>query len=287
MSSHVIYVHIPKTAGSSINRFFSQLFQKQSETHIESRAILKDQTSDQLFDRYRFLSGHIAWHAWQKAIGAHQWDTICTLRDPIQHIASHISWVRLLGEPEQKSRLKKHNDSIQKIVHYLCTLDLSQPEDILKLQNWLVENQLMLFHNTQTRYLCGGKAEPEISQTQLKTAQATLDKIHFVGIAERLQEFMLMLASTYQMLPAETLKIYENSNQQRFGLDTQMPETQDALLPFIKADKILFEQARKRFIGDFHQFLADLEMRAPSGFSHTNVEVLFQHIKKSIQSTLI
>ena len=155
-TERIFYLHIPKTAGSTINKIFlSNHDEDEALTHIESKNIFDGKECNSGPNIYRYLSGHIKYPFLRNNLDLKDWTTICTFRKPDEHLASHISWVRLLGEPGHENRLKQHGENIQEIVNHIKNVDLSSPSQIRDLISWLEDNNQYLFHNTQTRYLWG------------------------------------------------------------------------------------------------------------------------------------
>lgn len=262
------YLHIPKTAGSSLNTFFQAQFSKnQYLTHIESKNIFESESKIQDIDEYRLLSGHIPLPQMQYRYKVFEKRTVLsTFRIPTEHVISHISWVRKLGEPGEEKRLKQHDANIQKIVQRLKGIDLSNAQEIKELIVWLEKHNLYLFHNTQTKYLCGGAAgsfEPDL----IGQAISNLKKIDFVGITERLDEFMSMLCFYLGWSYIHKEKISENVNTQNYGLDHKNQDIVDALQSLISWDQVIYKLARERFIDDMHTFLAKLEKQQWPRFS--------------------
>lgn len=261
MIKPLFYLHIPKTAGSSMNRFLCDQF-KDDETalHIESTGILDGENALEQTDQFKLLSGHIPLpRIIQKLDVLKTRQTIATFRLPITHVISHISWVRKLGDPSEHKRLKVHTASIQKITAKLLETDLSKPAEITELIRWLEANKLFLFNNTQTQYLCGG-ALGGFSPQLINQALQHLNQIDYVGTVERLNEFLLLLCYRLGFTQAnESSPIKKNTNPETYGLDIKDESIRRALQPLIGWDQIIYRHARERFIDDVHHFLAELE----------------------------
>ena len=93
-----------------------------------------------------------------------------------------------------------------------------------------------------------------------KLDQIHLNKINYVGTVERLNEFISLLC--YRLgfsQPNESSIIKENSNSRTYGLDIKDESICRALQPLIGWDKLIYNQARHRFIDDLHQYLVELE----------------------------
>lgn len=264
----VFYLHIPKTAGSSLNKFFSSQFDSDDVlTHIESKNIFENEVSIENTKKCKFLSGHVALPMMQHKL--HVFDertTIATFRIPLEHVISHIAWVRKLGEPAEEARLKQHTKIIQNIVEKLVQTDLSNAKEITQLIAWLEENNIYLFHDTQTKYLSGGPAG-KVSPTLFNQAHINLNKLDFVGTVERLDEFLALLCFKNGWKLHETTKIVENKNDQTYGMDIHNSTIQQALQPLIEWDNVIYRIARERFIDDIHDFLAELEKASYARFS--------------------
>ena len=279
---NIFYLHIPKTAGSAINKLFvSGYGDDKALTHIESKDLFGKKESKKEVSGYKYLSGHIPYPRVQLNIDLCRWASICTFRRPEEQLASHFSWVRLLAEPGHEDRLGQHTASIRKIVSYMKDVDLSSPDQIAGLIEWLEGNKFYLFHNAQTRYLCGGNAGRGIEPKLLHMALDNLDAIDFVGIVERMDEFILMLAHVFQLGVDESSLAKENSNSERFGLDLSNKETRKVVEPLIAYDRIICAKAREKFIDQYHSFLAVLEKNKQLSYTTVNINSL----KKAIIHT--
>jgi len=263
------YLHIPKTAGSFFNKFLSK--QTTSfEDHIESKDI-------SLYANKDIVTGHIQYPiAKQKNIIENR-KVITILRNPIEQIISHITYVRELGEKENKEKLVKHNKTIQEIVKKLKNLDLSQEKNIEELIKWLEKNNISLFHDCQTRYLGGGGME--IKPINLYNAIQNLEKIDYVGTTERIKEFMILLNLKENFKLIEVTK--ENITKNRYGLDINKVEIRQALQPLIQSDHIVYREARKKFIHQIHNTLLDLEMRKWITYTTLKVDAIFKDLKNN------
>jgi hypothetical protein len=273
------YLHIPKTAGTSINTIISSQFSAdESLTHIEIEGVIGNPEKCSEAKRYRYLSGHIAFPSAKSQLDIDERVTLSTFRKPDEHIVSHINFVRKLGEPGEEKRLASHSNAIQHIVEYLKTLDLSKADDLRELVNWMEGEKLYLFHNVQTKYLCGGKGSSTLDSSEILRALRNLQSFDVVGIVERLDEFVFMLAHMFDFTIAPEHFRKENSTNQVFGLDINDKEIRKALTPLIEVDQIIYAKARERFIEELHSVLASVEKREYARFSTVNVNRLKSYI---------
>ncbi len=271
----LLYLHIPKAAGSSINNVIgSQFDELEVATHIESKKLLGVLGAGDIEKKYRYISGHVPYPQFEHHLNLDHWFTLATFRKPDEHVVSHIAWVRLLAEDGHKIRFMQHDETIQRIAGFLKGVNFSNSKDILGMINWLEDNNYFLFHNTQTRYLSGGKAEAVIAPCQLNNALKNLESLDYVGITERLDEFILMLAATFGFRITSEQVSKENTNNMKFGMDLSSNAFREAIEPLIEYDRIIYTVARRKYIDSLHQFLATLEMSQFPRFSSVNLNVL-------------
>jgi len=281
MNKKIFYLHIPKTAGSSMNKFLTSQFQEnESLTHIESKIDFNKDEDIKRAKSYALLSGHVPLpHIQQKLDVLNERVTLVTLRNPMEHVISHIAWVRKLGDKSEEGRLKQHNTTVQKIVKKLLTLDLSKVDDIKKLIYWLEKEKIYLFHDTQIKYIGGGGGiiQPHI----VNSALVNLKRITYVGISERLGEFQAMLCDALSW-KIEDAKKQENKNDSYYGLNIQDEEIRKALQPLIQWDILIYREARQRFISDMHLFLSALEMKKGPRYSSVRDALVMNEYKEKI-----
>lgn len=254
MSEKYFYLHIPKTAGTTFNNFLKKNFSSSNVIfHIESKLDkIKDQT---------VLSGHIPLVRAEKVIpNFDEYIQITVFREPLKQLSSHLRYVRKLGEPREKSRLLTHTPQIQKIVARLVLTDLSSTKELENFIVWLEEENLALFHNTQTQYLIGSRFE--ITTEMLEGAKFYLEKIEYVGITERLDDYMRLLRYRLKLHRHHFTNKKLNVTSESFGLNIEQEEIQKVLEPLICYDKIIYDEAKHRFSKDFFE----IEGKIPKSF---------------------
>ncbi|NJN74653.1 MAG: hypothetical protein HC799_18610 [Limnothrix sp. RL_2_0] len=123
-------MHIPKTAGTSLNNFLASHFTRDEYVlHMESNNEWRDQKLA-ILRKKKFISGHIRFPDILKKNLHEERLKIITLRNPIDHLASHISWVRHLSLPGNEKRLHQHTHEIQDISTKLSVLDFSNYKQV-------------------------------------------------------------------------------------------------------------------------------------------------------------
>jgi len=267
----LFFLHIPKTAGTFFNKFLSMQFNSYID-HIE----VKDLPADEI-KQYEGFSGHVPLPKAQKEFDLADRKIITILRNPIEQIVSHITFVRReLAEPSEKERLKTHSKPIQEIALKLKKTDLSNPAKIEKFITWLEKKNYWLFHDCQTRYLGGGSGE--IKPAVLNNALKNLEKINYVGITERLKEFMILLnlSEGYKLIDYNK----ENVTKNRYGLDINNSDIRKALQPLIQNEHIIYMFARKKFINDLHKAMIERELKRGPRYSSVRIDMIFNEVRR-------
>lgn len=237
----LLYFHVPKTAGSSINKFFSQNTERYS-FHIEG----VENLDNSFFNKYDFLSGHVAYNHINSMIDLRDWITFITLREPISYVISHLKWVRKLADKGEEERLLEHPPIFQKIALEMLKYDFSKSQDISSFIQWLDSINFKYFHNTQLHYLNSNRREKFFTDEEIGEALENLHKINFVGIQENLNEFIEIISYEFGWnLPHSTPNV--NVNSENYGFNINDKKTREALKPLYEQDMIIYNEAKKIF----------------------------------------
>ncbi|MGC9333570.1 MAG: sulfotransferase family 2 domain-containing protein [Anaerolineae bacterium] len=178
----LVFLHVPKTAGTTLNRIIERQYPTESLysigwTEEESVAALR-RMSDVRKARICMVRGHMAFGVHEFLPGPVTYFTV--LRNPIERVLSYYYFV--LSKPD----------------HYLYD-EISAGETTLV---GFVERQgHIMLDNAQTRMLSGtwfGPAFGRCTREHLATAKQNLRE-HFavVGLAERFDETLLLLKRTF------------------------------------------------------------------------------------------
>ena len=235
VNNKLIYFHVPKSAGSSLNNFLSANINNYLK-HIESEQI----NNNSVFKNYDALSGHVPFSRIEKSFDLNCISTLITFREPYSYVVSHLAWIRKLADEGEEERFDAHPEIFQKIALKMKEFDFSQSSDITAFILWLEEIKFFYIHNTQTIYLDLDK--------NIEKALENLQKIDFVGVTDRLEEFIDILAYEFDFEKLDKEKTNANKNSNKYGLDITNEETRKALLPLIDKDIIVYEEAKKTFM---------------------------------------
>jgi hypothetical protein len=236
----LLYFHVPKTAGSSINEFFAKNVKKY-HFHIES----VDGVDNKFCNDYEFISGHVAFPRMNQILDLKDWITFATFREPLSYTVSHLKWVRKLADKGEEKRFAQHPDIFQKIALKMTEYDFSSPAQITDFIKWLDSINFHYFHNTQLHYMHSTQNQHALTDEQVQKAIMNMKKIDFVGIQTNLDAFMEMIS--YEFGWELEIKPRVNVNENNYGFDITNPETQKALLPLYEKDLILYDEAKKLY----------------------------------------
>jgi hypothetical protein len=187
LNKPVIYMHIAKTAGSSINFAFKQaLGSDLCLFHVESE-LSKDKTLSQIIANNQFISGHF-FYGHMHDLERNNYIFITSIRDPYKHFASHLQWLdsyNYLPLSDFVGLSEMTKDTIRAIKD----IDLFNVDDLDHFLTNMPESAVYYLDNLQTRYLIGDWSfKGKISLRDAKFAENHMydfDKIIFNDSFER------------------------------------------------------------------------------------------------------
>jgi glycosyltransferase involved in cell wall biosynthesis len=187
----VFFMHIPKTAGSTINeRLLSTLGFRDNFTHTESQHgfLANFDTAARTAD---YVSGHHRLPDILAKIDRDDWYLFTLLRNPVEHLISHLSWVRSLAAPGNEGIFRAHSEANQRLARRLQQTDLNDIDTVNEFITSLDSRQY--FDNCQTRYLISYTNEM-IDGSAAMLASRALEDLDYVGLTERLPEALVHIA---------------------------------------------------------------------------------------------
>ncbi|AZG78084.1 sulfotransferase family 2 domain-containing protein [Methylocystis rosea] len=150
----VFFIHIPKTAGTSVNDLLSSLYAPaETAQHIELHC---EWHKSDFWTRFPFVSGHVAYEVVRQFVPAH-FKIVTFLRDPLQHLMSVIRYQYAITAPEGEDLFGYVSPELRSISERMHEVDFTNPGEFERwLTNVLAEGQhgLNLFDNMQTRAFC-------------------------------------------------------------------------------------------------------------------------------------
>ncbi|UQX10572.1 sulfotransferase family 2 domain-containing protein [Candidatus Mycobacterium methanotrophicum] len=244
-------VHVPKTAGSSVNAFMEDcLGERACASHIESNPEWKFGAGpDTIFEDKVFLSGHVHLRALRHKLTLQNTLVTTMLRDPIDQLISHIAWVRRLADPDEKKRFYQHDAAVQHIATCLAKVDLGSPVHLKKWASELSGEAQSLFDNCQVRYLTDrGQTDRgptgRVTQRDLQGAIRNLEIFDLVGRSDRVPSFLTKVAEKMRLerSSASDVNVRENVAKTKYGLDSRDPSIREALESLLQFDQVLYDK---------------------------------------------
>lgn len=179
----LIFLHIPKTAGTTFNQILDRQYRKQNIHNI-----LSDDTKKNMDDfcskpaqyrhQVRLLRGHMSFGLHDSLAPGARYITI--LREPIARVISHYHYVVRTRHPLFIGKIE---------------------EQQLDLERYLQSGISGELQNGQTRWLAGVLDNRPLNQTHLDMALSNIEN-HFdwIGLTEKFDDSLVILARQYNWL---------------------------------------------------------------------------------------
>jgi hypothetical protein len=183
----LIYMHIPKTAGTSLNEHFGSYFTPEGTLfHAESH---REQLDDRI-GSLRLVSGHLRLIDWKRAVGpASDWITSTVVREPYAQLLSHLRWVKKVAEDTDSVFFRQHTERIQEMSLRMQEFDLTDAGRLVAFLQLEEREIISLFDNCQTRYFLPKWQIERLSDSDAESAYAAMDWFDHIGTTDDLESF--------------------------------------------------------------------------------------------------
>ncbi|GAB1392829.1 hypothetical protein MASR1M60_09920 [Rhodocyclaceae bacterium] len=180
----IFFIHIPKTAGSTVIQSLGNSFPISKQAH-HIEGVLVDGVLDQTYRKAEFLSGHIPYnYALQAVQGLNRYSFISIVRDPVEHFYSTVSYTR----EQPRSAIPQ---SLIEMHGRLGNLPL---DEFIKTMTGF---EIDFFQNPQSRILSGVY---DVSSIDPSSFMATISTYYdLVGTTENLDVFLSRAAVKYNL----------------------------------------------------------------------------------------
>ena len=212
------HLHIPKTAGSSLNAMLSDSLGDQFQNHNLEENELKA----------IFGSGHRTFRHIKMNWSDHR--IVAILRDPIQRLRSEL-------EHHKRRAERKKYWSIGHIVRAMAYEGFEVDEHLMAHPEIMVRCD-----NIMTRYLCSSRVPGRITAKHLDEAMTNLDQLDCVILNDEFENGVERLFSQLE-LPTPKIR-YDNQRNSDPLLFEELPA---GLESYVEFDKQLFEFAKSKF----------------------------------------
>ncbi|MBM7691248.1 hypothetical protein JOC77_000653 [Peribacillus deserti] len=225
MSNHdlTVFLHIPKTGGTTLNQIFRkqyQIFEFFDHDSLEYKVIKLDQLTEEQKKQIKAVAGHYSYGIHEEFSQSFTYFTM--LRDPVNRVISLYYFLRDYPGYER-----------------LQTMSLE--EYVIK------EDEA---HNGQTVLISGSLENPD-----LEKAKERLKKFAMVGITEKFNESLFLLQKTFDW--KDILYRKENITMNRPSRDEIPTDVINLIKQYNSLDIELYEFAKKLYQEKLHSLSPD------------------------------
>ena len=189
----LFFVHIPKTAGTTVNAIAHKLFQRVQE-HLENF----DWQDTAAFADFNFLSGHLSSRGPIERYRPKGFRFFTMFREPAEQFVSHLRWLRHYAKypPEEARRLIDPTNL--EIAQALDAAPTDLRSQVLCLRALLAVPRLALnvrplFDNSLTRYMVPIGAAKHADTADADRAIRALADFELIGLQSHFAESLAML----------------------------------------------------------------------------------------------
>jgi len=236
----LLFMHIPKTAGTSFNSFMRlHLPNEQIRIHIES---LPPEQYSKLAASYSYIAGHLTVQKLKSYFDLSAFDSFTLIRDPHTHLHSHLNWLRGVGEHVNSGFFSQHNQTVQKLAKKIKGSDFSNVYEVENFVSRLKDYELDFFDNMQTRYFLDYRPG-KVSPSMLDEAENNFGLFKHIGRTEQYNQFIGKFSSIYQILITDQPRSYNKAIEPAL-YDSADPVMQDLFSPLIETDVLLYNRIK-------------------------------------------
>ncbi|WP_448090730.1 sulfotransferase family 2 domain-containing protein [Pseudomonas azerbaijanoccidentalis] len=256
MNNPLYYLHIPKTAGTSLTSFLDAQFDR---SKICSAQLLPElfKLDSNSISKYDFFRGHL-WFGLDSYVGK-DLNYITMLRDPVQRTISWYSHVKRDVNAYRHDSVVKENWSLFDFV-----TDKETQWDMVNAQTLFLAADLdyeKLYRDPvgYGRAVIKGYAARNKDRELLELAKSRLEKFMFFGITERMNHSLQLLSHVLDFYPqfsSQKLNVSENR-----PVDNEISsETILAIKEITSLDQELYDWAVKTFESRYEELVSSLLM---------------------------
>lgn len=239
----MLFMHIPKTAGTSFNSFMRMHLPAEAAAHhIEKYSSRK---YGSLAEAKTYLAGHLRVEVLKKNFKMADFDCYSIVRDPYKHLHSHLNWLRSIAAQKGSAFYKQHDPVVQKLAMKIAELDFTDFQQVKKFVISLQGFELDCFDNCQTRYFLDYRPD-KVSLNDFKNTLTNMDLFKHIGLTEKYEQFKSVVSSSYN-LPEVSLPVSFNKTLHSRLYDCDSSDMREIFYPLIHADLLLYETVKARF----------------------------------------
>lgn len=235
----IFFLHIPKAAGSSVNKMLSKGFDESRVAfHVEKERSTK--YTNLKISELDMFSGHVMLSEVKRLFPIDDFLRVTVVRDPFLQLISHINWIKHISEDQESAFFYNHPELVREFSLKLRALNFDNLSEVESFFHNLPDIGKNSFNNCQTRYLYDGKVPRIILESDAQIAIKGLAFFDVVGTVEKIDEFVKQVYTRMNWdFPVNIVNA--NALNNRYNLDVNSPQLKEILLPLYSADKIVYD----------------------------------------------
>lgn len=239
----VLFMHIPKTAGTSFNSFMRMHVPFDAAAHhIENYsrnkfpALTKGKT---------YLAGHLRVEVLKKYFNLTDYDCYSIVRDPYNHLHSHLNWLKGIAVFKGSTFFQRHGKEVQQLAMKIVELDFTDFRQVKQFVFGLQGFELDYFDNCQTRYFLDYRPE-KVSLGDFQNTLTNIDIFKHIGLTEKYDRLKTFISSSYD-LPEVSIPVSFNKSMHPPLYDRNSDDMKEILYPLVHSDMLLYNMVKTRF----------------------------------------
>ncbi len=244
----ILFMHIPKTAGSSFNLFAKTIFpQNQVNIHVTADTIREN---NKIIQQYAFISGHLNYGDIQNSLDSTSPELLAIIREPYSQLHSHINWLKNIGSNMKSGFHLDHHPDFQRLAMFINEVNFSRNDSLQRFVNDLNGLAMHLFDNCQTRYFLQEKPE-KILEKDSNTAIQNLKHFTSIGLTEKYDEFIERFCKKHsiayikqkdKMNRSAQAKLFDDGDSKVRGILRPLVEWDQRLYDYVQSDEYIATQ---------------------------------------------
>ncbi len=250
-AEQLVFVHIPKTAGTTLGTILNSHFRQEEICPILHMSDQLLDMSPEDFTPYNLIRGHY-YYTFLAEVLTRPAVYITFLRDPVERALSHYGYLQDHAQI-QRYTYGQGMDIEEFVFHPLTSLNILDLQTRMLGTTYRVHSMRDLRDVWNAQYM----EALVVKSTDAQEAITVLDKMAFFGLAERFDESVALLAYTLGWPPVTRIE-KQNIGQQRLRRDQVPPRVLRRIIELNQEDMKLYAHAQQVFAARYDRMLSEL-----------------------------